>query len=103
MVDANKLIEYVKFVIDDNNDLLTSSVVRKVVLEMIRKVGIMDAVPVKHGYWVKADLDETYVTCSNCKSVGDKDRMAFNPGYAKDILKYCPNCGAKMDGERREE
>ena len=61
-----------------------------------------DRVAVVHARWIQADLDEDYVTCSYCKANGSKDRMAWNPEFAE-ILKYCPNCGAKMDGERRDE
>ena len=53
-----------------------------------------DVVEVKHGEWYLHP--DGSGTCSNCnriqKSVWDFDN----------IQNYCPNCGAKMDGERRE-
>ena len=67
----------------------------------IMKQHAVDAVPVVHGRWIQADLDEDYVTCSRCKANGSKDRMAWTPEFAE-ILKYCPHCGARMDGERRD-
>ena len=53
------------------------------------------AEPVRHGKWIKADSQQYFrkhypcFTCSEC-------------GYRKDSQKkwnYCPNCGARMDGE----
>ena len=48
-----------------------------------------DVVEVRHGEWEVWGLCNP--KCSLCK----------NYNYAKD--RYCPNCGAKMDGERREQ
>ena len=49
-----------------------------------------DVAPVRHGRW---DIDGVYVVCSVCK------RFTLSP-IIKQIptFKYCPNCGAKMDG-----
>lgn len=73
----------------------------KMAIEVLKEVPAVDAVPVVHGRWIQADLDEDYVTCSRCKANGSKDRMAWTPEFAE-ILKYCPHCGARMDGERRD-
>lgn len=68
----------------------------------------IDAVEVKHGEWIEADDLEGaikgVVVCSNCKNLFQSIVMTSG----KIILtnqktKYCPNCGAKMDGERREK
>ena len=45
----------------------------------------VDAVPVVHGHWEKAD-GLGYYRCSNCRTVDDK---YYQPDY-------CPNCGADM-------
>ena len=54
-----------------------------------------DVVEVRHGYWQynrgQAPDEKAYFCCL-C-AYGESD-------YGKD--KYCPNCGAKMDGERKE-
>lgn len=69
------------------------------VIEGIEKEPTIDAVPVRHGKWVKADSQQYFrkhypaFTCSEC-------------GYRKDSQKtwnYCPQCGARMDEERKEE
>lgn len=45
----------------------------------------------RHGTWKDIDGDGTYWLCSVCGEV-----LCCNNNF-------CPNCGAKMDGERSEE
>ena len=53
-----------------------------------------DVAPVRHGRWIDAypDIEPNpmfmYGICSEC---------GFEQGISK-YLKYCPDCGAKMDG-----
>ena len=63
--------------------------------ECIRQAHCMpaaDVVEVVHARWEKIhnDLRVNKYRCTNCKA----EKMRDN---------YCPNCGAKMDGERKEE
>ena len=47
-----------------------------------------DVAPVVHGLWLCADTDtEQFFLCNRCKK---KEYWESD---------YCPNCGAKMDGE----
>ena len=55
-------------------------------LELIDKEPSADVEPVRHGHWIN-DIGYAGWTCSEC---GDHE------GNKTD--KYCPNCGAKMDG-----
>lgn len=50
----------------------------------------VDAVPVVHGKWKCVSIDR--YACSVC---------CCEPYYAENIgtLRYCPNCGARMDAE----
>ena len=63
----------------------------------IFKIPAADVAPVRHGCWERvipsksAAKWSTRVSCSNCHSAG----------YAHH--KYCPNCGAKMDGGDSDE
>ena len=55
----------------------------------------VDAVPVRHGKWLPREEGVLYpfwerYTCSEC-------------GKHSDDTRYCPNCGARMDAERKEE
>jgi len=59
----------------------------------------VDAVEVVHGWWEQIGYDKAMdrISCSCCKeywNILDNDTETFN---------YCPNCGAKMDGERSSE
>ena len=57
----------------------------------------VDAEPVRHGRWEQMweDDDQIQARCSCCG-------MVFWIGKGRDG-NYCPNCGAKMDGERKED
>ena len=48
-----------------------------------------DVVEVKHGYWEQGDYYDTGDVCSECEY--DSCRILCK-------YKYCPHCGAKMDG-----
>ena len=70
-------------------------------IEEIRKAPIVlkpnvDAVPVVHGRWIDENQDD---------SLDPRMRCSICTGVESPLLKwrYCPNCGAKMDGERRDE
>lgn len=61
---------------------------------------LSQAEPVKHGSWT---ITETYdcevgeiphLICSECKS----EPIAWS---SKRFFNYCPNCGAKMDGDMK--
>ena len=60
----------------------------------------VDAAPVVHAYWIEVDEgdgDYTY-DCSVC---GGKWWLAADTPEANG-MKYCPYCGAKMDGRDSE-
>ena len=50
--------------------------------------------PVKHGHWIFVEDMVSYIQCSEC---GD-DICWVNTKRPK----YCPNCGAKMDGDAND-
>ena len=53
---------------------------------------VVDAVPVVHARWIH-DINNLY-GCSEC--------MARETMSHKKLKKFCPNCGARMDGEENE-
>lgn len=60
-----------------------------------------DVVEVRHGHWIiKTDeYGNEYMMCSYCEDEfypADEDTVDSTPNY-------CPNCGARMDGERKEQ
>ena len=63
------------------------------VTNMIGDAPTIEAEPVRHGYWENANgRPKTYIRkCSVCR----KEAYFCGRGCS---YKYCPNCGAKMDG-----
>lgn len=60
--------------------------------DAILKIPAADVAPVRHGRWIKYQIPPI-ICCSNCDWATDVEEKNFQ---------YCPNCGAKMDGERKE-
>ena len=52
----------------------------------IQRVPVSDVAPVRHGRWRVYSVKDCLYTCSECHCV------------PRDKTRYCPNCGAKMDG-----
>ena len=57
--------------------------------DILERMPTIDAVEVVHGEWIE---DINLVKCSVCRE----------KHYFGERWNYCPNCGAKMDGERRD-
>ena len=53
-----------------------------------------DVAPVRYGRWLCGDYYDIGDVCSEC----DWDSQMTHPSY-----RYCPNCGARMDGSSNEE
>lgn len=76
---------------DDLNDLVTE--LNDKIVESIREKNA-DVAPVRHGRWTHERLPSTsggsyaVIRCSECQ--------LQVPTYE---TRYCPNCGARMDGE----
>ena len=83
----------------------------KTALRCMEQTPTIDAVPVVHGRWVwdvethgdpMYGVDEDFgYRCSECKVWADEygvdgDIYEEPPTH---ILRYCPNCGARMDGD----
>ena len=65
--------------------------------EEIKRLQAVDAVPVVHGHWVteeEAIEKDDYLLRDTCSVCGHCD---WDCTESQDF-KYCPNCGAKMDG-----
>lgn len=72
------------------------------VRKMIEEAPAIDAAPVVHGLWTpgededpeEADYDHYNWTCSACH----EEICYIDPTPQKHLPRYCPNCGARMDG-----
>ena len=76
-------------------DLMRS--IYSVVLKAVNEAPTVDAVEVVHGKWtiIVDDYDCEFMCCSVCGEMfydGDNDTVDC-------LHNYCPNCGAKMDGD----
>lgn len=72
------------------------------ITELVNGVSSADVAPVRHGRWIETCYDE--YKCSYCEKVVREEILyAIKPSdreYASlHIANYCPNCGAKMDGD----
>lgn len=80
---------------DGNENWIRTSEVRKNILS----IPVEDVVPVAHGYWFVDERPESdrEVTCSVCEEPVFRynDHIDWRP-------KYCPHCGAKMDGGEKQ-
>lgn len=70
-----------------------------------RDAAIRATEPTRHGEWVvkKSELGTDFTICSNCNTVVKTLRHNV-PTIPLDMrnAKYCPSCGAKMEGEKNE-
>lgn len=82
-IERNELIENLKYFAPEHySDLINN---------LIIKQPTADVEPVVHGHWEQ--VDDTKCRCSRC------DIIALIGLYPHGDKNYCPNCGAKMDGE----
>lgn len=64
----------------------------KEAVQILSDIPAADVVPVVHGEWIENSIPDSMLKmCSEC---------GFTCGAYS--FKFCPNCGAKMDGERKE-
>lgn len=61
------------------------------ILSEIDNAEEIDAEPVRHGHWVFGNtLGHSWMKCSECLVSQNGQTATYT---------YCPNCGARMDGE----
>ena len=91
LIDANELIDRLNHTTMVAYPNLFPGLLAAV--EIVDDSPTVDAVQVVHGRWIKRRFTETLsgYECSNCSTTWDAE------------TNYCPNCGAKMDGERKEK
>ena len=91
LIDAKALERQIKEAFKDSNPVLMGQMLR-----WVRKQTIVDAVEVVHGHWV-SDKADILFHCSVCET-----QISTDWDYDDLCWNYCPNCGAKMDGERKD-
>ena len=99
LIDANALVAEIKETVCKNcnshNGIRCGSCWVDGTIGFLQESPTVDAVEVVHGEWIRNEDDECYwYTCSECAEYPMRDRW----GEEK-LTDYCPNCGAKMDGD----
>ena len=67
----------------------------------------IDAVSVVHGEWIPHPTEEEWDVCTACGTGCKRREIGYDTYFERTYVTeygypFCPNCGAKMDGERRE-
>ena len=98
-IDREALVEWLKRIpLKDLSDgrglcrVIMEDDFKKAIKKMPKGI-IADVAPVRHGKWLYGDYYDIGDVCSEC----DWDSKMTHPSY-----RYCPNCGAKMDGGKDE-
>lgn len=81
----------------------------KMLLDKIEKAPAADVVEVRHGSWeFTEDVDMPWCTKAVCTSCGVPiaDNIDLSQSFGRERFirynRYCPDCGAKMDGEKNK-
>ena len=88
LIDARALKDAMYSIATVTNN---ESIFIDVIIDEIDNAQPVDAGEVVHGRWFDYDNDPMWQECSACGY-----RIQYS--YSKDC-NYCPNCGAKMDGD----
>ena len=90
LIDANSLVKDLELLAKYEEGSLQSTILG--VTHTIKARPTIDAVEVRHGYWIPAmHIGDCCYRCSECQFLRD--------AYLLDIGNYCPNCGARMEGD----
>lgn len=96
LIDA----EYLKKYIRENGIYCDTDADKEFSCKVIDSMPTVDAEPVRHGKWIKLDM-HAHLADHKCTACGQECYVPTCTG--EPMYTYCPNCGARMDAERREE
>ena len=97
LIDANALLEKVQFRMDiDNKNAEIIAGCVDITRRLIENAPTVDAAEVEHGEWSTIEDDNTGMIALKCSECNEECWFEDEPPMK--IYKYCPNCGAKMDG-----
>ena len=66
--------------------------------DIVLKEAAADVAEVVHGQWLRADDDWNSLTTIQCSLCSEEWCFETDDDVSLLNYKYCPNCGAKMDG-----
>lgn len=88
LIDADKLLALVK---------KNAPYIYHILMPIVALVPAANAQPARHGEWVD---DRTSIICSECKAEYSDEIVFMNRNMDAEDLKFCPNCGARMEEEQ---
>ena len=101
LIDADALIYEIRCVLWDweTVDGITSKTVLKQTITDIKNQPTIDAIPARRGKWEM--ITPNAARCSVCKSIESTNGLdkTMKGHIFRAVKKFCPNCGARMDGE----
>lgn len=102
-IERDKLIsDCKKRIANDWNNMvapLSWAQAEKKFLKILEEAQTEDVALVRHGRWQKCSVGKSWwYACSVCGERPGKDWLAFSDSLSD----YCPNCGARMDGEEEK-
>lgn len=91
LIDADALLRKWQDVLNENADEkgTVAYITFELFIDRLKEEPTIDAVPVMHGRWVNNGIP--YSMLSGCSVCGCT--------YGSSGFRYCPHCGAKMDGD----
>ena len=95
LIDANALIEHLNRCIETTKGLFRS--VCTAIKCFVEQMPTVDAAEVVHGEWSTIEDDYCGMVALQCSECNQEYWFEDEPPI--EIYHYCPNCGAKMDGE----
>ena len=96
LIDANALIEKARWMEEPDGNGINCDILA-VSVYSIKDTPTVDAVEVVHGRWEEHPRMTGYLRCSKCH-----DANIWEDWLTDGKWNYCPNCGAKMDGDGNE-
>lgn len=69
----------------------------------IREMPAADVAEVVHGEWLRSDDDWNSLTTIQCSLCSEEWCFETDDDVSLLNYKYCPNCGARMDGGKDDE
>ena len=102
LIDADAFDKRIRLAVGSCEEELTEDFKDGIstILEMMKTAPTVDAVPVRHGHWVKwyeevcDSFGVAYVPHCKCSECGRE----YDP-YDANHMNYCFNCGARLDGK----
>ena len=90
-----------KFIEGDGNDEFTEgyNIAVNEHREKIKAMSAANVQPIRHGRWIDACCE---IECSCCNTRYHDDIINMCYDWSNDKINYCPNCGARMDGEQND-